>query len=140
MKRFVYICSPLRGDMERNIEKARQYCRYAVLLNPDVVPIAPHIYFTQCLNDNLPDERVLGMNDGLEMLRRCDELWVYEPEKLSEGMQREIEYAHQLGIPIRNGYKAQWNHSAESCVSCGDIIQEGRQVCPTCEAKGGRRI
>lgn len=24
------------------------------------------------------------------------------------------------------------------CVSCGDIIPEGRQVCPTCENTGGR--
>lgn len=27
--------------------------------------------------------------------------------------------------------------AAEKCVSCGDVIPEGRQVCPTCEnAKG----
>ena len=29
-KRFIYICSPCRGDMEKNITKAQGYCREAV--------------------------------------------------------------------------------------------------------------
>lgn len=41
----VYICSPLAGDVERNQEKARTYCRFAV--DSGCIPIAPHIYFTQ---------------------------------------------------------------------------------------------
>ena len=40
-KRFIYICSPCRGDMEKNITKAQGYCREAAELWPDVVPIAP---------------------------------------------------------------------------------------------------
>ena len=28
-KRFIYICSPCKGDMERNITKAQGYCREA---------------------------------------------------------------------------------------------------------------
>jgi hypothetical protein len=40
-KRFIYICSPCRGDMEKNITKAQGYCREAAELFPDVVPIAP---------------------------------------------------------------------------------------------------
>jgi len=44
VKRLIYICSPLRGDLERNIRKAQAYCREAVEFG--VVPLAPHIYFT----------------------------------------------------------------------------------------------
>lgn len=50
-KRLVYICSPCRGDIEKNIEKAQRYCREAVELWDDVIPIAPHVYFTQFLDD-----------------------------------------------------------------------------------------
>lgn len=45
----VYICSPLAGDMVKNQENARTYCRFAV--DAGCVPIAPHIYFTQFMND-----------------------------------------------------------------------------------------
>ena len=31
-KRLVYICSPCRGDIEKNIEKAQRYCREAETL------------------------------------------------------------------------------------------------------------
>ena len=34
-KKLVYICSPCRGDIEKNIEKAQRYCREAVELWDD---------------------------------------------------------------------------------------------------------
>ena len=42
-KKFVYICSPLSGDIEKNIIKAQSYCRNIAEAFPNVVPIAPHI-------------------------------------------------------------------------------------------------
>ena len=86
--KLVYICSPLKGDIQGNIEKARGYCREALLQG--YLPIAPHIYFTQFLDDTNEIERLLGMQCGIYLLPMCDELWVYgEP---SEGMQKEIDY------------------------------------------------
>lgn len=101
-KRFIYICSPLRGETEKNIIKAQGYCREAVELFPDVVPIAPHIYCTQFLNDANPNERAVGMDLGIAMLDMCSELWVYGIENPSEGMKAEIEYANEHGIPVRD--------------------------------------
>jgi len=84
----VYICSPLRGNYEYNIQQAKKYCREALF--EGYIPIAPHIYFTQFLDDTNDTERRLGMKCGIELLDMCDELWVYgEP---SEGMKMEIEY------------------------------------------------
>lgn len=103
-KKIVYICSPCRGDYEKNIQKAREYCRKAMTNWPDVVPIAPHAYFTQFLDDTVSSERSLGMEAGIALLDMCDEIWVYGIDKPSEGMQAEIEYAQQKGIPIRNGF------------------------------------
>lgn len=101
-KRFIYICSPCRGDMEKNITKAQGYCREAAELWPDVVPIAPHVYCTQFLDDTVPAERAVGMDMGLALLDMCDELWVYGIKNPSEGMKCEIAYAEENGIPVRD--------------------------------------
>lgn len=87
--KLVYICSPLKGDIQGNIEKARGYCRDA-LLQEACIPIAPHIYFTQFLDDTNEIERQIGMKCGIELLPLCDELWVYG--KPSEGMKKEIKF------------------------------------------------
>ena len=84
----VYICSPLRGNYEYNIEQAIKYCREASLDGHN--PIAPHLYYPRFLDDTQAEERALGMKCGIELLDMCEELWVYgEP---SEGMKKEIEY------------------------------------------------
>ena len=100
--RLVYICSPLRGEIEKNIIKAQEYCRDAAIHWPDVVPIAPHIYCTQFLDDMIPHERDVGMAMGIALLSKCDELWVYGMENPSEGMRAEIEYAKAHRIPVRD--------------------------------------
>lgn len=92
----VYICSPLRGDYEQNIENAKGYCR-GVVLQGDM-PICPHIYFTQFLDDTVEHERKIGMAAGLGLLKYCDKVYVYgEP---SEGMKAEITLAKQMGIEV----------------------------------------
>ena len=42
---IVYICSPYSGNVNRNIEMARKYSRFAV--DKYYLPIAPHLLFTQ---------------------------------------------------------------------------------------------
>lgn len=101
-KRLIYICSPLRGDIEKNIQKAQGYCREAVDLWPDVIPIAPHVYCTQFLDDTIPQEREAGMELGIALLDMCDELWVYGINNPSEGMKKEIAYAKEHGIPVKD--------------------------------------
>jgi 3-mercaptopyruvate sulfurtransferase SseA len=92
----IYICSPLRGDYEQNIENAILYCREVI--REGHIPIAPHLYFTQFLDDTIPSEREIGLKYGLELVKSCDKVYVYgEP---SEGMQAEIELAEQLGIEV----------------------------------------
>ena len=91
----IFICSPLKGNIEENIKKAREYSREVVLAGD--IPITPHIYFTQFLDDNNPEERELGIAMGRKLLEICDEMWIYgEP---SEGMQGDIE--HFKGRKIR---------------------------------------
>lgn len=96
--KLVYICSPLKGDIKGNIEKAISYCAYAA--NIGVLPLAPHTIFTQYLDDTVPAQRGRGLEMGIELLKRCDELWVCG-DTLSKGMENEIAFARQHGIKAR---------------------------------------
>lgn len=93
----IYICSPLRGDYETNITKAKQYCR-SVALDGNI-PIAPHVYCTSFLDDMVESERNIGMTIGIELLKICDELRIYG-DTVSSGMAAEIAEANRLGIPV----------------------------------------
>ena len=82
-----------------NIEKAKGYARF-VVKECGAIPIAPHIYFTQFLDDTLPEDRAFGTMAGLMLLSDCDELW-YFGDSVSQGMVREIIAAKEQEIPVR---------------------------------------
>lgn len=94
----IYVCSPLRGDVERNIQKAIGYCRY--IYSRGGIPLAPHVIFTTFLDDAVPEERAAGIELGLELLAKCDELWVFG-DNISEGMAGEIARAEELGLRVK---------------------------------------
>lgn len=100
----VYICSPLSGDIEGNQAKARAYCRFAV--ESGYIPIAPHIYFPQFMNEHSPKERNLALFMDTVLLTKCAELWVFG-DIISRGMSVEMEKARRKGQPIR--------HFTENC-------------------------
>jgi len=97
-KPIVFICSPLAGEIERNLENARRYCRYAVAQN--TIPIAPHLLFPQFMDDGDLNQRNLAIFMGLVLLSKCHELWCFG-ERISAGMKVEISKARQRSIPIR---------------------------------------
>lgn len=95
--KMTYICSPCLGDYEKNIIKAQEYCREALL--EGLLPIAPHVYFTQFVDDKKPEERELGLFAGLQLLRYCQLIRVYGCH-VSAGMYNEIQLAGVLGIEL----------------------------------------
>lgn len=98
-KERVYICSPYSGNTQSNTTKARLYCRLAY--DQGFVPIAPHLYYPQFLDDNIKAERAEGLRLALESLTQAKELWVFGL-KISKGMENEIRRAEELKMPIRN--------------------------------------
>lgn len=96
---LVYICSPYsQGRINDNIENARRYSRFAV--DSHCIPITPHIYFTQFMRDEIPDERKTAMFMNMVLLGRCEELWVFG-DVISKGMQAEIRRAKRKYMKIR---------------------------------------
>lgn len=94
---LVYIASPFAGDTERNMERARGYCRLAV--SKGYIPLAPHLHYPQFMDDEDKKERELGLRFALILLGKCDELWAFD--KISQGMAQEIAKAKKRGMPIR---------------------------------------
>ena len=93
----IYICSPLRDNVEHNIMRAREYCFEETVQGN--LPIAPHIYFTQFMDDTNATQRNQAFEFNKELIKFCDKLHVYG-EYISSGMQFEIEYAKSIGKEI----------------------------------------
>ena len=95
----VYICSSYasKGSIPENVERAKKYSRMAI--EKMCIPVTPHIYFTQFMDDKVPIERQIALNIGLELIKECDELWMFG--EAAGGMIPEIELAKELKIPVR---------------------------------------
>ncbi len=98
LRKIVFICSPLKGNIKSNTAKARDYCRFA--LKEGYLPIAVHLLFPQFMDDHNRDDRELAISMGLQVLAKCNAIWVFG-SYISEGMKREIAEANRLGIIIR---------------------------------------
>lgn len=105
--KLIYICSPYRAEndaiLQRNIDYAKELTRSALLQGG--VPVTPHLYMTQCLDENIKEERRIGLAAGTEVLRRCDLVIVGMKYGISEGMAAEIQCAKDEGILLEYAEK-----------------------------------
>jgi hypothetical protein len=95
--KLIYVCSPLRGDVEGNRERCRAYCEY--VFDAGYYPIAPHLQL-DWLDDNDECDRASGMKMGIDVLKECDELWVFG-DGISNGMAAEIRAAEARRMPTK---------------------------------------
>ncbi len=94
----VFICTPYRGDIEKNKDLAKKISRMAAVC--EYVPVAPQLMFPEFLNDNDPQQRIAELVLGAELLKVCDMLWIIGNE-ITKGMRYMIDAAKEAGIPIR---------------------------------------
>ena len=95
---LVYICSPYSGEIETNVEAAKRYSRLAV--DKGCIPLTPHLLFPQFLDDDIPEERELGLFFGNALMSKCSEVWVFG-ERISAGMESEIKRARWKNYRLR---------------------------------------
>lgn len=100
----VYVCSQYgtRGNRETNLEFAKLFC--GAVIEEGKIPICPHLFYSQVLNDEVESQRAAGLIIGLELLEDCSELRIFS--RLSDGMKGEILKAEELGIPVTIGNMA----------------------------------
>lgn len=107
----IFVSSPYRPTAEdeetrksqlaSNIRRATMACKFITLAGME--PLAPHLYFTQFLDDNDAEARERGMKLGEDWLAMSDEVWAFtgSHNNISEGMLSEINLANRLGIKVR---------------------------------------
>lgn len=83
-----------------NIDYARR-CMRDCLLRAES-PFAAHLLYTQTgvLDDDKPDERRAGMTAGFAWFDGVDAIVVYTDRGISPGMEKGIEVAKNLRIPV----------------------------------------
>ena len=96
--KLVYICAPLRGDVEKNIEFARQKAQE--VFQAGDIPVCPHLMFPPIADPENPQQDQTAREMGLRLVESCQEVHVYGPE-WTEGMWAEIRHAMDLGIQVK---------------------------------------
>ena len=100
--RLIYICSPLAAPTEEGIkENSRMAQRYADEIKnlTGCRTIAPHAILPAVLDDEIPQEREICLNFGLDVLGICSAIAICG-NRISSGMAAEISRAQELGIQI----------------------------------------
>ena len=99
---IVYICSPLsaptKEGIRQNMEKAADYARLVSGIF-GCRAIAPHSFIPEYLDDNIPEEREIGLAFGLSVLKLSKAVIVCG-NRISSGMRGEIRMAGELNIPV----------------------------------------
>ena len=100
--KLVYICAPLRGEVEKNIEFARQKAQE--VFQAGDIPVCPHLMFPPVADPENPQQDQAAREMGLRLVESCQEVHVYGPE-WTEGMWAEIRHAMDLGIQVKTDQK-----------------------------------
>lgn len=107
-RKRVIIESPFAAakDEQGNILRSEDYHRrYALACLKDSLkrgeaPLASHLLYTQVLNDEDPDERMVGIEAGLSWLPVANTTVVYQDFGISSGMQLGIDRAVSQGVVV----------------------------------------
>lgn len=97
--RLVIIESPLAPKNGRTVEQNIAYAKRCMLdsLMRGEAPLVSHLLYPLVLNDNILEERELGIEAGLAWCKRSDCTVVYEDYGISDGMRRGIARAIEAG-------------------------------------------
>lgn len=98
VKRLVVVESPFAGDRERNAAYLRDAMRDS--LERGEAPYASHLIYTQVLDDDVPEERALGIEAGFAWGQQATLVAVYADLGLSHGMRLGIEAASRRRTPV----------------------------------------
>lgn len=105
----VVLESPFGGS-ETEVQENLDYLRkcMADCIKRGEAPFASHGLYTQpgVLNDNIPEERQLGIQAGFEIGKRLEKTVVYIDYGISKGMRQGIKEAEKCGRPVE--YRGLW--------------------------------
>lgn len=101
---LVLVESPLSAATPEGMEANKAYARACMrdCIMRGEAPFASHLMYAQegLLDDNIPEERALGIHAGLEWGRCAAKTVVYTDRGVSSGMQKGIERALAEGREV----------------------------------------
>ena len=113
MKKLIYVAGPYSGDVVGNIERAEEVSIQLIREGFDV--ITPHkntAGYEKYEDGDITYETWMALS--LNILSRCDAIYVMSGSKQSKGTQREIEFAKFRNMEILNEKKNEWVIYSES--------------------------
>lgn len=90
---YIYVCAP-DGGLEENYIKARNYCQY--VKSKGNIPICPVTMNHGVYDWREPTERERAKKSGRELLKLCDEVWVFGKKGIAERLQ-----LSNIGKPVK---------------------------------------
>ena len=110
----VVLESPFGGNIEENLKYLRK-CM-ADCIKRGEAPFASHGLYTQpgVLDDDIPEERQLGIQAGFEIGKRLEKTVVYIDKGISRGMRQGIEEAKKCNRPVE--YRGLWTKPSEDLI------------------------
>lgn len=94
--KWVYIIHPFQGK-EENRKKIDVISR--AVANLGYLPVSP-VHAFGFLKDEVPEERELALKLCQELVRGCDQAWLFGDWEKSEGCSVEAAAAKEYGIPV----------------------------------------
>ena len=96
--KLVYICSPYKDNIKRNIEIAKKIS--VDVFNKGLLPLCLHSFLEDVTELKEDFDRPFIIKTCLDYLNKCDMIIVNFDSKISPGMQIEMDYAIKMGIPF----------------------------------------
>lgn len=94
----VLVESPYAGDVAENLRYLRACLKDS--LDRGEAPFASHLFYTQILDDTVPEERDLGMRAGFAWGECADFVAVYQDRGLSPGMLEGLKAHARSGVRV----------------------------------------
>ena len=100
--RKVIVESPFKSTFERTQEQHQLYLRRCLedCYRRGESPFASHLYAPEVLNDDIPEERTLGIESAWVWAYDADAIAVYCDLGVTPGMQHSINHYIEHDIPI----------------------------------------
>ena len=122
--KFIYICSRYKPDKNHSVAfhraVAASACKTIIEENNCCMPVAPHLYFPQFMDDENPEEREQALTYGKRILQDCDRMKVLVVDGIiSEGMKEEIKLAEGI-MPIDYFYATKEEMEKIICETIGN--------------------
>lgn len=101
-RKLIYIASPYGAPTAQKIQENLDFVKKAghAVIQGGHTPVIVHLVYPAILNDDVPEERALGCLMDLQLLDHCDALVYYAHKGVSRGMDGEIRYALEHGVPV----------------------------------------